>query len=64
MPQLDNLNRHWVSSSKAATIKNRKLTLASTSQHQLDEVGGEPLVGSGFENEESESGFASDGEES
>jgi len=62
MPQLDNLSRHWVSSSKAASIENRKPTLAGTSQHQLDEIGGEPLAGSGFENEESESGFASDGE--
>ena len=58
MPQLDNLSRHWVSSSKAASIENRKPTLAGTSQHQVEE----PLAGSGFENEEFESGFASDGE--
>jgi len=42
-----------------------KLTFFSASgQHPLDDVGGEPLAGSGFENEEPESEFAPAGEES
>lgn len=35
-----------------------------SSQQSLDDIGGEPLAGSGFENEEPESEFASAGEES
>jgi len=42
-----------------------KVTFFSASgQHLLDDVGGEPLAGSGFENEEPESEFAPAGEES
>ena len=41
-----------------------KVTFFSASgQQSLDDIGGEPLAGSGFENEEPESEFASTGEE-
>ena len=36
----------------------------ASSQQSLDDVGGEALAGSGFENEEPESEFAPGGEES
>lgn len=36
---------------------------SSSAQKSLDEIGGEPLAGSGFENEEPESEFAPAGEE-
>jgi hypothetical protein len=54
MQQLDNLNRRL-----------GRQTLHSTSQQQrLDEIGGEPLIGSGFESEDPESEFEPTGEES
>ena len=65
MQQLDNLNRRLGSSSKGNSFKNGKQTLNSASQQQrLDEIGGEPLVGSGFESEDPESEFEPTGEES
>jgi hypothetical protein len=36
----------------------------ASGQRSLDDIGGEPLAGSGFENEEPESEFAPAGEES
>jgi hypothetical protein len=36
----------------------------ASGQRPLDDIGGEPLAGSGFENEEPESEFAPAGEES
>ena len=65
MEQLDNLNRPLGSSSKGNSLKNGKQTLNNTAQQQrLDEIGGEPLVGSGFESEDPESEFEPTGEES
>jgi hypothetical protein len=65
MEQLGNLNRRLGSSSKGNSLKNGKQTLNSTAQQQrLDEIGGEPLVGSGFESESPESEFEPTGEES
>jgi hypothetical protein len=61
----DNLSRRLRSISKGSSIKNGKPTLTSAShQNPLDEIGGEPLAGSGFENEAPEAGFAPEGEES
>jgi hypothetical protein len=41
-----------------------KTALSSLPTHEsLDDIGGEPLEGSGFENEQPESDFAPDGEE-
>ena len=65
MEQLDNLNRQLGSSSKGNSLENGKQTLNSTAQQQrLDEIGGEPLVGSGFESEDPESEFEPTGQES
>jgi hypothetical protein len=65
MEQLVNLNRRLGNSSKGNSLKNGKQTLNSTSQKQrLDEIGGEPLVGSGFESEDPETEFEPTGEES
>ena len=36
----------------------------ASGQRSLDDIGGEPLAGSGFENEEPESEFAAAGKES
>jgi hypothetical protein len=59
MQQLDDLNRRLGNRTEGAAIKNSRLTVSSPShQESLDEIGGEPLVGSGFESEEPESGFS------
>ena len=52
MQRLDDSNRRLENSSSAS------------GQLSLDDIGGEPLAGSEFENEEPESEFASAGEES
>ncbi len=52
MPRLDDSNRRLENS------------FSASGQLSLDDIGGEPLAGSGFENEEPESEFASPGEES
>jgi hypothetical protein len=65
MQKADNLNDRVGSGSEGSSIKNADPTLISVSHQQLlAEVGGEPLVGSGFENEEPETGFAQAGKES
>jgi len=65
MEQLYNLNRRLRSSSKGNSLENGKQTPNSTAQQQrLDEIGGEPLVGSEFESEDPESDFEPTGEES
>jgi hypothetical protein len=65
MQQLDNLNRPLGSTAKGNSFKNGKRTFNSASQQQrLDEISGEPLVGSGFESEVPESKFERAGEES
>jgi hypothetical protein len=65
MQQLDNFDRRLGSSSGGNSLKNGKQTLNNTAQQQrLDEIGGEPLVGSGFESEDPESEFEPTGEES
>jgi hypothetical protein len=59
MQQLDDLNRRFGNRTKGTSIKNNQLMVTSPSpQESLDEIGGEPLVGSGFESEEPESGFS------
>ena len=65
MQQLGNLNGRLGSSSKGNSLKNGKQTPNSAAQQQrLDEIGGEPLGGSGFESEDPESEFEPTGEES
>ena len=61
MQRLDDLYRRLGSGSGVG----RKLTFFSDSiQASLDDIGGEPLEGSEFENEQPESEFAPAGEES
>ena len=64
MQRLDDLNGRPVNSPVAGSSVGGKVTFISASgQQSLDDIGGEPLAGSGFENEEPESEFASTGEE-
>jgi len=61
MQRLDDLNQRLERGSRVG----RKLTFFSDSiQGSLDDIGGEPLEGSGFENEQPESEFDPAGEES
>ena len=48
---------NWSADGKMASFN-------ASGQLSLDDIGGEPLAGSGFENEEPESEFAARGEES
>ena len=65
MQRFDDLNGQPGNSPMAGSSVGDKVTFFSASgQHLLDDVGGEPLAGSGFENEEPESEFAPAGEES
>ena len=64
MQQFDDLNRRLGNRTKGTSIKNSQLMVTSPShQESLDAIGGEPLVGSGFESEEPETGFFHAGEE-
>jgi hypothetical protein len=47
-----------------SNVGRRRTSSFSPAQNSLDDIGGEPLAGSGFENEEPESEFAPAGEES
>jgi hypothetical protein len=59
------MNRQIGNSSKGPSISNGGPTLTGARYYQaLSEIGGEPLSGSGFENEEPENGFTQAGEES
>ena len=59
MQRFNDLNRRLDSIPVADSSVSRMRTLAfAPAQESLDEVGGEPLAGSGFENEEPESEFA------
>ena len=61
MQRLDDLNQRLRNGSGAGG----ELTFFSaSSQRSPDDIGGEPLAGSGFENEQPESEFAPAGEES
>ncbi len=65
MARFNDLNRQPGNSLVVGSSVGDKVTFFSASgQHLLDDVGGEPLAGSGFENEEPESEFAPAGEES
>jgi hypothetical protein len=64
MQRFDDLNRRLGNSSVASSSLGGKVTFFSASgQQSLDDIGGEPLAGSGFENEEPETEFAPAGEE-
>ena len=65
MQRFDDLNGRPGNSLEAASSVGDKVTFLSASARQsMDDIGGEPLAGSGFENEEPESEFAPAGEES
>jgi hypothetical protein len=64
MERFNDLNRWLDSIPVADSSVSRMRTLAfAPAQESLDEVGGEPLAGSGFENEQPETEFAPAGEE-
>jgi hypothetical protein len=64
MQKFNDLKRGPNSSPVANSSADGKMTSFNVSgQRSLDSVGGEPLAGSGFENEEPESDFAPAGEE-
>ena len=65
MQRFDDFNRRPGNSPVADSSVGDKVTFFSASgQRSLDDIGGEPLAGSGFENEQPESEFASAREES
>ena len=65
MQRFDDFNRRAGNSPVAGSTVGDKVTFFSASgQQSLDAISGEPLTGSGFENEEPEFEFAADGEES
>jgi hypothetical protein len=65
MQRFDNLNRRPTSSLVANSSADGKVaSFNGTGQRSLDDIGGEPLAGSGFENEEPDSEFAAAGGES
>ena len=67
MQKFDDLKRrpNTNSSPLANSSADRKMvSFNAFGQRSLDDIGGEPLAGSGFENEELESEFARAGEES
>jgi hypothetical protein len=61
MQRVDDLNRRLRNGSGAG---GELRFFSASSQRSLDDIGGEPLAGSGFEDEEPESEFAPSGEES
>jgi hypothetical protein len=61
MQRLDDLNRRLRNGSGAG---GEVMFLNGSIQRSLDDIGGEPLAESGFENEEPESEFGPAGEES
>ena len=59
MPRFNDLTRRPNGSPVANSRADGKMASFNASgQGSLDDIGGEPLVGSGFENEEPESEFA------
>jgi hypothetical protein len=65
MQKFNDIKRRPNSSPVANSSADGKMASFNASgQRPLDDIGGEPLAGSGFENEEPESEFAPAGEES
>ena len=65
MQKSNDLTRRPNSSQVVNSSGQGKVASSNASgQRSLDDIGGEPLAGSGFENEEPESEFAPAGEES
>ena len=65
MQRFDDLYGQPGNSPRASSSVGDKVTFFSASgQQSVDDIGGEPLAGSGFENEEPESEFAPAGKES
>jgi hypothetical protein len=65
MQKFNDLRRRLNTSPVANSRADGKMaSFNACGQRSLDDIGGEPLAGSGFENEEPESEFAPAGEES
>jgi len=65
MQKFDDLKRRPNSGPVANSSADGAMASSNASDQQsLDDIGGEPLAGSGFENEEPESEFSPAGEES
>jgi hypothetical protein len=65
MQRFDDLKRRPNSSPVAnSSADGKRASFNASGQRSLDDIGGDPLAGSGFENEEPESEFAPAGEES
>jgi len=65
MQRFDDLNRRLGNSCLAnSSLCGKVMSFSASCDQSLDNIGGEPLAGSGFENEEPESEFAPYGEES
>ena len=65
MQRFDDSNRRLRNNPVAkSSAQGRVTSFSACGQQSLDDIGGEPLAGSGFENEEPESEFAPAGEES
>ena len=65
MQKFNGLKRRPNSSPVAnSSADGRMASFNASGQRPLEDIGGEPLAGSGFENEEPESEFAPAGEES
>jgi hypothetical protein len=65
MQKFDDLKRRPKSSPVAnSSADGKAASFNASGQRSLDDIGGEPLAGSGFENEEPESEFAPAGEDS
>ena len=62
MQRLDDLNRRLRNGSGPAAGDAK--FFSDSRQRSLDDIGGEPLIGSGFEDEQPESEFDPAGEES
>ena len=64
MPKLNDFTGRPNSSPVAnSSAQGKVASFNASGQRSLDDIGGEALAGSGFENEESESEFAPAGEE-
>ena len=64
MQRFDDFNQRPGNSPVAVSSVGDQVIFNASGQQSLDDVGGEALAGSGFENEEPESEFAPGGEES
>jgi hypothetical protein len=65
MQRFNGLNRRPdISPVDGRSVAGKVTSFSASGQKSLEDIGGEPLAGSGFENEEPESEFAAGGEKS